>query len=62
MSMYDINQLIEIVNHSEPSCNGQLGTIENVQVAYDGYTYYYSVRLEDSDTVCTCIDDEIMEA
>ncbi len=28
----------------------------------DGYTRYYSVRLEDSDTVCTCTDDELMEA
>ena len=60
--MYEINQLVEIINHSEPSCNGQLGTIESMQVAYDGYTRYYTVRLEDSDMVCTCTDDEIMEA
>lgn len=60
--MYDVNQLIEIVNHSEPSCNGQYGTIETIQVAYDGYTNYYNVRLEDSDQLCVCTDDEIMEA
>lgn len=60
--MFEINQLIEIVNHSEPSCNGHYGTIESVQVAYDGYTRYYSVRLEDSEQLCTCTDDELMEA
>jgi hypothetical protein len=60
--MYDINQLIQIVDHSEPSCNGQYGTIEKIETAYDGYTHYYTVRLEDSDQLCTCIDDEIMEA
>jgi hypothetical protein len=62
MQMYEINQLIEIVNHSEPACNGQLGTITNMQVAYDGYTYYYDVLLEDSEVMCVCTDDEIMEA
>jgi len=60
--VFEINQLIEIVNHSEPSCNGQLGTIESMQIAYDGYTRYYNVRLEDSEMLCVCIDDEIMEA
>jgi hypothetical protein len=62
MSMYEINQLVEIVNHSEPSCNGQLGTITDIQLAYDGYTQYYTVLLEESDTVCSCTVDELMEA
>jgi hypothetical protein len=60
--MYEVNQLIEIMNHSEPSCNGQYGTIEKIEIAYDGYTHYYTVRLEDSDQLCVCTDDEIMEA
>lgn len=62
MSLYEINQLIEIVNHSEPACNGQLGTITHIETAYDGRTYYYTVQLEDTDGLCVCTDDEIMEA
>lgn len=60
--MFEINQLIQIVNHSEPSCNGQLGTITHSEVAYDGYTRYYTVQLEETDGLCVCTDDEIMEA
>lgn len=60
--LYEINQLIQIVNHSEPACNGQYGTITEMQVAYDGYTYYYTVMLEDTEGTCVCTDDEIMEA
>ena len=59
---FELNQLVEIVNHSEPKCNGQLGTITAIQVAYDGHTHYYTVELEDSGETCTCIDDELMEA
>jgi len=59
--MYEVNQLIQIINHSEPSCNGLVGTIENMQMAYDGYTRYYNVRLEESGQLCICTDDEIME-
>jgi hypothetical protein len=59
--MYEINSRVEIYNHSEPACNGQLGVIEAIQLAYDGYTRYYSVRLEDSHMLCSCIDDELME-
>lgn len=60
--LYDINQLVQITNHADPECNGQYGTIMKMQVAYDGYTYYYDVMLEDSEMVCVCTDDEIMEA
>lgn len=59
---FDINQLVEIVNHSEPKCNGQLGTITKIETGYDGYTHFYTVMLEDSGEVCTCTDDELMEA
>lgn len=59
--MYSIGQRVQIINHSEPSCNGEYGTIIEMQVAYDGYTYYYTVRLDEAEILCTCIDDEIME-
>lgn len=63
MSLYDINQLIEIVNHSEPACNGQLGTIVSIEYGYDGVTPFYSVLMEEQeDMYCLCTDDEIMEA
>lgn len=59
---FDLNQLVEIVNHSEPKCNGQLGTIIKIETGYDGYTQFYTVMLEDSEEICTCTADEIMEA
>ena len=59
---FSIGSAVQIINHSEPNCNGQYGTIEKIEVAYDGYTRYYSVRLEDSDQLCVCTDDEVMEA
>jgi hypothetical protein len=59
--MFDINQRVQIVNHSEPSCNGQYGTITSIQPGYDGYTLFYTVELDDSLSFCTCIDDELME-
>lgn len=58
---FSIGSAVQIINHSEPNCNGQYGTIKEIQVAYDGYTYYYSVELDDSQDVCLCIDDELME-
>ena len=60
--MFDIGSRVQIINHSEPVCNGEYGTITAKQIAYDGYTYYYVVELDDSLTTCTCIDDELMEA
>ena len=59
--MYEVGSYVQIINHSEPQCNGQYGTIIGMQVAYDGYTYYYAVELDDSHTTCMCIDDELME-
>lgn len=58
---YEIGSYVQITNHSEPDCNGQYGTIESIQIAYDGYTYYYNVKLEETDDICLCIDDELME-
>jgi hypothetical protein len=62
MSMYEMNQLIEIINHSEPACNGQYGTITHIETAYDGRTHYYTVQLEDTIGLCVCTEDEMMEA
>lgn len=59
--MYQVNDRVQIINHSEPKCNGQYGIITGISVAYDGYTHYYTVELDDSLSVCTCIDDELME-
>lgn len=59
--MYEVGSRIQITNHSEPQCNGEYGTITEISTAYDGYTYYYTVRLDESDIECTCIDDELME-
>lgn len=59
--MYDIGSRVQIVNHSEPSCDGQYGTITSIQVGYDGYTKFYTVELDDTFGLCVCIDDELME-
>lgn len=58
--MFEINQYVQIMNHSEPQCNGQYGTVQDIVTAYDG-TYYYTVALEDTMGVCVCTDDELME-
>ena len=34
--MYEVGNRVQIINHSEPVCNGQYGTIVSMQVAYDG--------------------------
>ena len=60
--MFKVNDYVQIINHSEPACNGQYGTIHEIQVAYNGRTLYYMVTLDDSFDVCSCIDDELMEA
>jgi hypothetical protein len=59
--MFEVGSRIQIVNHSEPSCNGEYGKIISVQVGYDGYTKFYTVELDDSLSICMCIDDELME-
>ena len=58
---YSVGDAVEIINHSEPNCNGQYGHIKEIQMAYDGYTHYYTVELDDSLGLCVCIDDELME-
>lgn len=60
--VYEVGSRIQIVNHSEPSCNFQYGTITSIQPGYDGYTLFYTVELDDSLSYCTCTDDELMEA
>lgn len=58
---FSIGSEVQIINHSEPSCNGQYGTVKSIEVAYDGRSYYYTVELDDSLGLCVCIDDELME-
>ena len=60
--MFDVGSRVQIINHSEPSCNGEYGTITSITTGYDGYTKFYSVQLdEDQKMYCLCIDDELME-
>ena len=59
--MYTVGSRIQIINHSEPNCNGQYGTITEIQITYNGYDRYYMVELDDSLTICTCTEDELME-
>lgn len=58
--MFNVNDAVQIVNHSEPNCNMQYGTITELVHAYDG-TRYYTVQLDDTLGLCVCTDDEIME-
>jgi hypothetical protein len=57
--MFTIGQSVQIVNHSEPECNGEYGTITAMDIAYDGSTHY-TVELENY-SVCMCTHDELME-
>ena len=59
--MFNVGDRVQIVNHSEPTCNGQYGTIKSLQTGYDGYTTFYTVELDDTLGLCVCIDDELME-
>ena len=60
--MYEVGSRIQIINHSEPQCNMQYGTVASIQVGYDGYTRFYNVQLDDApEMYCLCIDDELME-
>ena len=58
--MFHVNDRVQIVNHVEQECNGRYGTIISSTTAYDGYTKYYDVQLENY-TLCTCTADEMME-
>lgn len=58
--MYTVGDLVQIYNHSEPSCNGRYGTVVRVTRAYDK-SFYYDVQLTDMDMVCSCAHDELME-
>ena len=60
--MYEVNSRVQIINHSEPQCNGAYGTVASIQVGYDGRTKFYNVQLDDApEMYCLCIDDELME-
>ena len=59
--MFKVSDYVQIINHSEPSCNGQYGHVTQIDNAYNGRTLYYVVALEESGELCSCIDDELME-
>lgn len=59
--MYEVGSRVQIINHSEPKCNLQYGTITAITTGYDGYTLFYTVELDDTLGLCVCIDDELME-
>lgn len=58
--MFSIDDAVQIINHSEPSCNMEYGVVIDVVSAYDG-TKYYTVRLDETLGLCVCTDDELME-
>ena len=59
--MFKLHDEVQIINHSEPSCNGQYGHVTQIDVAYNGRTLYYIVELEDSGEYCSCLEEELME-
>ena len=59
--MFCVGQRVQILNHSEPQCNHQYGEITHTETGYDRYTVYYTVRLDETDYVCLCTADELME-
>ncbi len=58
--MFKVNDYVQIVNHSEPTCNGQYGHVQQIDMTYSG-NQYYLVVLEESQALCSCIDEELME-
>lgn len=57
---FAVGDEVQVVNHSEPKCNGQYGKIVSCELAYNK-TIYYRVDLFDSRTTCECTEDELME-
>lgn len=59
--MFRIGDNVQIVNHSEPQCNGKYGTITATDVSYSG-EQYYEIELEDRPGwYCVATEDEMME-
>lgn len=56
--MFSMYQDVQIVNHVEPSCNGEYGTVVAIETAYSG-TVYYTVAINGG--LCDCTEDELME-
>ncbi len=60
--MFTIGQSVQIYNHSEPQCNNKFGEVTRIDIAYDGYTRYYTVVLDNEGGAhCVCTEDEMME-
>jgi hypothetical protein len=57
--MFSENQHVQIINHSEPSCNGQYGVITSV--VGSNSSIFYTVQLDTDNALCICTADELME-
>ena len=57
--MFSENQYVQIMNHSEPSCNGEYGNI--TEIVASNTSIFYTVQLEKDSTLCMCTADELME-
>jgi hypothetical protein len=58
--MFITNQAVQVINHSEPSCNGYFGVINRIEVT--GRSTFYHVLLDVGyNKVCVCTEDELME-
>ena len=57
---FNVDAYVQIINHSEPQCNGQYGYVRSMT---DGQgTPFYTVELEDMlDMYCVCTEEELME-
>jgi hypothetical protein len=58
--MFNVDDYVQIINHSEPQCNGQYGYVRNMTEGQG--TPFYTIELEDElDMYCVCTEDELME-
>jgi hypothetical protein len=57
---FGIGDYVQLINHSEPTCNGMYGNITKINVVRG--TTFYDVQLEDiPNSHCSATEDEIME-
>mgnify|MGYP000865336102 CR=1 FL=1 len=56
---FAVGDEVQVINHSEPECNGEFGKIIDIDVAFSGERYY-KVEL-DGYRYCDCTADELME-
>ena len=59
--MFSIGDSVQIVNHSDPECNKEYGTIVEVNVSHNGERYYRVDLWDHLYQYCDCTGDELME-